>query len=132
MIRLDKYLWQARFFKTRSLSAKLISSGKVRVNGVHASKPARSVGPGDVLTFPQAKIIRVIKILAIGERRGPAPEAQALYEDLTPKAEPSENSKPLNPKFEGKGRPTGRDRRNARSQLRDIDASGLAGARRLD
>ena len=81
-IRLDKWLWQARFFKTRSLSAKLVSGGHVRVNSEKVSKPAYAVGPGDVLTFPQAREIRVIRIVAIGERRGPAAEARALYHDL--------------------------------------------------
>jgi len=108
-IRLDKWLWQARFFKTRSLSAKLVSGGHVRVNSAKVSKPAHSVGPGDVLTFPKARATRVIRIVAVGERRGPAPEAQALYEDLSPPAE--RPNVPSAPKYEGKGRPTKRDRR---------------------
>lgn len=115
-LRLDKWLWQARFFKTRALTAKLITAGKVRVDGQHVSKPARAVGPGVVLTFPQGEQIRVIRILAIGERRGPATEAQTLYEDLTPE----QDKAPRNPRFEGKGRPSGRDRRNKASQLRDL------------
>ena len=109
-IRLDKWLWQARFFKTRALSAKQVSGGHVRVNSTKASKPAQSVGPGDVLTFPQARRIRVVRIVAVGDRRGPAPEAQALYEDLSP-PEPPQNERPAAPRFEGKGRPTKRDRR---------------------
>jgi hypothetical protein len=56
----------------------------VRVNGTRASKPATSVGPGDVLTFAQARAIRVIRIVGVGVRRGPATEAQALYDDLDP------------------------------------------------
>ncbi|MEM6578666.1 MAG: RNA-binding S4 domain-containing protein [Pseudomonadota bacterium] len=79
-IRLDKWLWHARFFKTRALSAKLVASGKVRVNGRRVSKPATFVTAGDVLTFPQAGSIRVVRILAPGERRGPASEAQNLYD----------------------------------------------------
>lgn len=82
--RLDKWLWQARFFKTRSLSAKLISGGHVRVNSAKVAKPAHSVGPEDVLTFPLVHHIRVIRILALAKRRGPATEAQVLYEDLNP------------------------------------------------
>ncbi|MEM7643649.1 MAG: RNA-binding S4 domain-containing protein [Pseudomonadota bacterium] len=109
-IRLDKWLWQARFFKTRSLSAKTVSGGHVRVNSLKVAKPAYAVGAGDVLTFPQARQIRVIRILACGTRRGPAPEAQALYEDLSP-PEPKPEPAPKAPKFEGKGRPTKRDRR---------------------
>ncbi|MEM7597759.1 MAG: RNA-binding S4 domain-containing protein [Pseudomonadota bacterium] len=109
-IRLDKWLWQARFFKTRSLSAKTVSGGHVRVNSLKVAKPASLVGPGDVLTFPQARIIRVVRIVACGDRRGPAPEAQGLYEDLSPPA-PKPEAPPKAPKFEGKGRPTKRDRR---------------------
>ena len=110
-IRLDKWLWYARFFKTRGLSAKLVSAGHVRVNSEKVAKPAHSVGPGDVLTFPQARRVRVIRILDVGQRRGPAPEAQALYEDLSPPPPEKTDVVPQSPKFEGKGRPTKRDRR---------------------
>ncbi|WP_425052085.1 RNA-binding S4 domain-containing protein [Psychromarinibacter sp. S121] len=112
-IRLDKWLWYARFFKTRGLAAKTVSAGHVRVNSARVSKPAQAVGPGDTLTFPQAKRIRVVRILAPGTRRGPAPEAQALYEDLSPPApEPADRPAPA-PKFEGGGRPTKKDRRKS-------------------
>jgi len=113
-IRLDKWLWQARFFKSRSLAAGIVSAGKVRVDGNPVSKPARAVGPGMVLTFSKEGDVKVVKILACGERRGPAPEAQTLYEDLSP--EPVR--RPANPRFEGKGRPTKKDRRDRMSQLR--------------
>ena len=116
-IRIDKWLWYARFFKTRGLAAKVVSGGHVRVNGDKIDKPSRSVGPGDTLTFPQGRVIRVARVVAVGMRRGPAPEAQALYDDLTPEA--PKNDVPANPRFEGKGRPTGKDRRNARLSLRD-------------
>ncbi|MCC5972455.1 MAG: RNA-binding S4 domain-containing protein [Rubellimicrobium sp.] len=82
-IRLDKWLWQARVSRTRSQAAALVSEGRVRVNSERVTKPARAVGPGDVLTFAQAGRIRVVRILATGERRGPASEAQELYEDLS-------------------------------------------------
>ena len=107
--RLDKWLWQARFFKTRGLSAKLVSGGHVRVNSDKVSKPAHAVRAGDVLTFPQGRDVRVIRILALGQRRGPAAEAQALYEDLSPPQE--RPNVPATPRYEGKGRPTKRDRR---------------------
>ena len=110
-LRLDKWLWQARFFKTRSLSAKVISGGHVRVNGTRVAKPAFAVGPGDVLTFSQARQVRVVRILAIGLRRGPASEAQTLYEDLSPPPPKAETPVLAPPRFEGKGRPTKRDRR---------------------
>ncbi|MFM2355702.1 MAG: hypothetical protein RLZZ528_1438 [Pseudomonadota bacterium] len=82
-VRLDKWLWHARFAKSRSIAAALVSGGHVRMNGTPCAKPAQAVGPGDVLTFPQGSRIRVVRILAPGLRRGPAPEAQGLYEDIT-------------------------------------------------
>ena len=112
-LRLDKWLWHARFFKSRRLAAEAVERG-VRVNQVRVSKPARTVGPGDILTFAQAKTIRVVRVVEIGERRGPASEAQELYEDLTPQSEPQQGSHDranTSPKFEGSGRPTKKDRR---------------------
>lgn len=106
-IRLDKWLWQARFFKSRSLAAAEVSAGHVRVDGQQTVKPARTVLPGMVLTFTQGERVRVVRILAPGHRRGPAAEAQALYEDLSP----PQTDIPPNPAYEGKGRPSGRDRR---------------------
>lgn len=107
-IRLDKWLWQARFFKSRGIAAERVVSGKVRINGQPVGKPSRTVGAGDVLTFAQGRWVRVVRVVACGERRGPAPEAQTLYEDLSgpppPRPEPS-------PGHDYKGRPTGRDRR---------------------
>ena len=110
-IRLDKWLWQARFFKTRGLAAGVVKSGHVRVNGNRALKPAQTVRPGDILTFAQGQVIRVVRITALGIRRGPASEAQTLYDDLTPAPETAGTPVSPNPKFEGKGRPTKRDRR---------------------
>ncbi|MBN9887339.1 RNA-binding S4 domain-containing protein [Salipiger abyssi] len=110
-LRIDKWLWQARFFKTRSLAAKAVSGG-LRVNGLSVSKPAFAVGPGDVLTFAQGRVVRVIRVVALGTRRGPAPEAQALYDDLDPPAaRPPQPVEPPAPRYEGGGRPTKRDRR---------------------
>ncbi|MEO1312319.1 MAG: RNA-binding S4 domain-containing protein [Pseudomonadota bacterium] len=107
-LRLDKWLWQARFFKTRSLAAKVVQSGAVRINGTRASKPAAAVRPGDVLTFAQAKQIRVVEISALGTRRGPAPEAQTLYVDQSPPPVP----KPVTAAApDSAGRPTKKDRR---------------------
>ena len=107
-IRLDKWLWHARFFKSRSIAAGVVTGGKVRVDSQPVSKPARAVGPGNVLTFVQAEETKVVRILACGERRGPAPEAQALYEDLSPVVE----KHPYNPGGDRKGRPTKKDRRD--------------------
>ncbi|GAA6208391.1 hypothetical protein NBRC116601_16840 [Cognatishimia sp. WU-CL00825] len=107
-LRIDKWLWQARFFKTRSLAAKVVTAGNVRVNAQKIAKSSFSISPGDVLTFSQAKEIRVVRVKALGTRRGPAPEAQLLYFDMS---EPKEKV-PAAPRFEGKGRPSKRDRRN--------------------
>ncbi|SMY08688.1 RNA-binding S4 domain-containing protein [Flavimaricola marinus] len=121
-IRLDKWLWQARFFKTRSLAAGIVSASKVRVNGTPVSKPARAVGAGDVLTFPKDERIRVVRILGCGTRRGPAPEAQGLYDDMS---DPAPAKQAANPKYDGGGRPTGRDRRRADAVRRQNDPSAL-------
>jgi ribosome-associated heat shock protein Hsp15 len=83
-IRLDKWLWQARFAKTRSVAAQLCASGKLRVNHEIIGKPHRLVRIGDVLTFPAGGQVRIVKIAALGSRRGPAEEARRLYEDLAP------------------------------------------------
>ena len=110
-LRLDKWLWFARFFKTRSLSAARVAAGDVRVNGERVTKRATTIQAGDVLTFAIGDNVRVIEVIAIGSRRGPAPEAQALYNDMSPEPAPRETRVPQNPRFEGKGRPTKRDRR---------------------
>ena len=111
-LRADKWLWQARFFKTRSLAAGVAGGGHLRVNGAKVAKAAHAVGPGDVLTFPQGNRIRVIRVEALGVRRGPAPEAQTLYTDLEPApARDSEDIVASAPRPEGQGRPTKRDRR---------------------
>ena len=110
-VRLDKWLWYARFFKTRSLATKLISSGKLRINGEVTSKPHRQAQIGQVLTFAQGPLIRVIRIDEIGKCRGPATEAATLYTDL----DPHQPGRPIkmrlhNSRFEnrliGSGRPT--------------------------
>ena len=79
---MDKWLWHARFYKTRVLSARMIEQGKVRVNAQRITKPGRAVRAGDVLTLTLGREVRVVRILGLGERRGPASEAQALYEDV--------------------------------------------------
>jgi ribosome-associated heat shock protein Hsp15 len=80
--RIDKWLWFARIVKTRSLAAALVSGGKVRVNRQKIAKPSHPVAPGDVLTIALRGHVRVLKLLDPGTRRGPAPEARLLYEDL--------------------------------------------------
>lgn len=110
-LRLDKWLWFARFFKTRSLSATRVAAGDVRINGARVTKPATTVQAGDVLTFAIGAQVRIVEVLAVGTRRGPAPEAQALYNDMSPEPVPRETPVSQNPRYEGKGRPTKRERR---------------------
>ncbi len=81
-IRLDKWLWQARFFKSRALASKLCAAGRVRIDGERVTKAHAAIRPGHVLTFPQARDIRVVRVVALGTRRGPAVDARTLYEDL--------------------------------------------------
>jgi len=116
-IRLDKWLWQVRFFKTRSLASREVAAGHVRLNGVRTVKPAQRVSVNDILTLVQDSQVRVVRIVGLGTRRGPADEAQALYDDLTILT-PQDNI-PAAPKYEGKGRPTKRDRRKL-----DLDGPG--------
>jgi ribosome-associated heat shock protein Hsp15 len=81
-LRLDKWLWQARFFKSRTLAADLVSCGYLRINAQRCSKPSHTVMVGDVLTFSQGKTVRVVRVLALGLRRGSAVEAQTLFEEV--------------------------------------------------
>ena len=81
-LRLDKWLWQARFYKDRALAAQQIEKGRIRINGQRTNKPGHAVRTGDVLTFAQGDAIRVIRVLQLGVRRGPATEAQGLYADV--------------------------------------------------
>jgi ribosome-associated heat shock protein Hsp15 len=81
-IRIDKWLWYARVFKSRTQATTFVSKGKVRVNRQRVTKPGAPVRIGDVLTFVRNQGVRIYRVAALGERRGTAPEAQALYEDL--------------------------------------------------
>jgi len=83
-VRLDKWLWAARFFKTRSLAAEAIDGGKVHVNGVR-SKPAKEVRPGYELSIRKGPYEHIVVVKAVSDRRGPAKEAAELY-DETPES----------------------------------------------
>lgn len=113
-IRIDKWLWFARFFKTRTLAADVVTGGHVRLNRHPIRKASQAVGAGDVITFPQGPHIRVIEIVAISDRRGPAPEAQALYTDLSPPQPRSREDvpAPIAARDDGAGRPTKKERRD--------------------
>jgi ribosome-associated heat shock protein Hsp15 len=112
-LRLDKWLWHARFARTRSLAAKLVAEARFRINGNPTEKAHHAVRTGDVLTFPLGPHIRIVKVLALGVRRGPAPEARTLYEDLDPPQPkpPAAKDPPVAVRDEGAGRPTKRERR---------------------
>lgn len=109
--RLDQWLWFARVCKSRTFAATLITEGKIRVNREKVDKPSLIVKPGDVITSSGQRRVRIVKIVAIGKRRGPAAEAQALYEDLTPPEPPREAKVEGIVREPGLGRPTKRDRR---------------------
>jgi ribosome-associated heat shock protein Hsp15 len=79
-VRIDKWLWAARFFKTRSLATEAVDGGKVEINGQRA-KPAKLVGPGDEVRVRVGQALHVLRVLDVGERRGPASVAQSLYEE---------------------------------------------------
>lgn len=105
-IRLDRWLWHARFFRSRSLAAAAVSGGRMRLNSRVVAKPAQAVRPGDVLTFALGRRIMVVRVLAAGHRRGPAPEARGLYEDLSPPAPPAAGAATDTPRGAG-SRPQG-------------------------
>lgn len=122
--RIDKWLWHARFFKSRTLARDLVKSRKLHINDLVISKPSVLVSVGDILTFPKAKDDKVIEIVAIATRRGSAPQAQLLYNDLSPDPIVPD---PLDPRTmkaptreQGMGRPTKADRR-AMDKLRNTD-----------
>lgn len=113
-LRLDKWLWYTRIIKSRTLAQKLIESGAVRVNGTKTTRADHRVSEGMVLTMNVHERVRIFKILALGTRRGPAPEAATLYEDMSPVLPPRE--KTFRPaaaaaREPGSGRPTKRERR---------------------
>ena len=108
--RLDKWLFCARLAKTRTGAARLVESGRVRINGARALKPSRLVQAGDVLTAAPIGRLFVVRVLAAVERRGPASLARSLYEDLTPQAAPELECGPAGDRRKGR-RPTKRDRR---------------------
>ncbi len=112
--RLDKWLWFARVLKTRTLAQKLIKSGNVRVDGKRIGQASFAVSTGMVLTITYAKRIIILRVSAPGSRRGPASEAQELYEDLSPELARDEKrglAKSTGSREPGSGRPTKKQRR---------------------
>jgi ribosome-associated heat shock protein Hsp15 len=81
-VRLDRWLHFARVFKTRTLAAEAIGSGGVRLNGQPCRKPAQPLRHGDLVTVSALGRVRALRVLLLGERRGPAAEAETLYEEI--------------------------------------------------
>lgn len=127
--RIDKWLWFARIAKSRTLAAEFVQAGRVRVNRTKTDKPSATVKAGDVVTIAVRGRVRILKVASPGTRRGPAIEAQQLYEELTPPPPTSEmgsaangvsnersahadaGSQPVAKREPGRGRPTKRERR---------------------
>ncbi len=124
-LRIDKWLWFARVTKSRTLAQKLAASGKLRVNSERISSAAHGVRPDDVLTIPLERRLLVLRIVALGNRRGPASEAQTLYEDLSPPPPPRTiRPAPVGAREPGSGRPTKRERRRIHAFLEPDDGFG--------
>ena len=109
--RIDKWLFFARVVKSRSLAAKLVQSGGVRINSVKIDQPSATVKPGDGVTVTLERRVLVYRVVSGGARRGPAEEARTLYEDLTPPPAPRDERVVAAEREPGTGRPTKRDRR---------------------
>ena len=116
-VRLDKWLWAARFFKTRSLATEAVTGGKVEVNGERA-KPAKSIKPGDEVRLKLGPYEHILIVRALGDRRGPASVAHGLYEETEASRVERERLAaqlklaPAMFVYEEKGRPTKKDRRD--------------------
>ena len=121
--RVDKWLWAARCHKTRTQATSACDAGHIEVNGMTA-KPSRQVRPGDIVKVSLPERSLLYRVVAIGERRGPASEARTLFEDLTP-PEPVRPCPPVH-RDRGAGRPTKRDRRLIQRLLEDGDDSSAA------
>jgi ribosome-associated heat shock protein Hsp15 len=111
--RLDKWLWFARVTKSRTMAATAVVEGKIKINRTTVTKASQAVHVGDVITSRISRSVRVLRILALGVRRGPAPEARSLYEDLSPPVPRREDAvrAAWAERAPGAGRPTKRERR---------------------
>ena len=114
-VRIDKWLWAARFYKTRSLATEEIDKGRVRINDAEV-KPAKEVKVGDTVTLRQGPVTRTLVVRGISDKRGGAPQAQLLYEetqasrDLREQQAEQQRLEPAH--SQEHGRPTKRDRRS--------------------
>jgi len=121
--RIDKWLWFARFGKTRAIAQKLIERGQVTLNGAKVKKVSASVRVGDKIVVVLGTVKRSVTVLGLAERRGPADEARLLYDEPAPKEKlTSEHAalplyKPMLIREKGAGRPTKKDRRSLAKEL---------------
>ncbi len=123
-VRLDKWLWAARFFKTRSLASQAVSGGKVHLNDARV-KPARGVSPGDMLQITKGHLEFIVKVLALSDKRGPATKAQLLYEETEESVAKREESRELRRALNlshspPAKKPNKKDRRKIKSFIRKI------------
>jgi ribosome-associated heat shock protein Hsp15 len=114
-IRIDKWLWAARFFKTRSLAAEAVTGGKVEINGARA-KPSRNVRRGETITVRKGPFEWTVIVQAVAQHRGPAPQARRLYEETEGSARKraaaaAQMKFERPPEFDLPGRPSKKDRR---------------------
>ena len=129
-LRIDKWLWAARFYKTRSLATEEVAKHRVQVNGQDV-KPAREIKPGDLLRLRQGQIERTVRVVALSAVRGPAPQAQALYEEtpesLQARSAAAEQRRlaPEPAHSIEQGRPTKRDRRQLGRAWDDRWSAGI-------
>ena len=124
-VRIDKWLWAARFFKTRSLASQAVAGGKVHVNGGRV-KPAKTVGVGDCLRIQRGEAEYVVVVRGLSDKRGPAPQAQQLYEETEASLQAREADREQRrllaaDRAAPSGRPSKRDRRLIRSFIRKDD-----------
>ena len=114
-VRIDKWLWAVRFYKTRSIASKACNAGKVKIDG-KSVKPSKTIEVGDLIQYGKNGLKYQAKVLQLIEKRVGASEAVKCYEDLTPQSELEKlKEKPIRsvfyPRYEGKGRPTKKERR---------------------
>ena len=112
-LRLDKWLWFARFFKTRTRATAACMQKKIQLDGVVVSKASLTIKPGQIVAFEQGRDRRVVQVVALGQRRGPAEEAGRLYTELHRISPQKEKSPAL--RTRGTGRPTKKQRRQTDS-----------------
>lgn len=123
--RLDKWLWFARIYKSRSLASKAVAEGAARITRggttSRTNKPSFLVHIGDVVTLSAHKQVRVLEVISPGKRRGPATEAVMLYQDLTA---PTNGSKTTPDQLDTTPRPAGRPSKKDRRALHELQATG--------